>query len=157
MWCLEGLRAIDAGHYLAGKNRDAAYRPTVDQAGSDSEAAYRRAIGHLTRAVASSPRARRPYHCQLAHAIGHGGADAGTATAIAESLMNLWSRSDTAWHFAEFALEGGGVDRGGEPSGAASRPDPCYAGARGRSKWEEIIAESRVFGSPRNTARPYFA
>ena len=157
MWFLEGLRAIDAGHALAGKNRDAAYRPAVDQTGNDSQAAYRRAIAHLTRAVASSPRVRRTYHCQLAHAIGHGGAaDADAGVAIAESLLELWPRSGTAWHFAEFALEGAGVDRGGEPSRAASRPDPGQGRARGRSKWEEILAESLALGSLRSTAQAYF-
>jgi tetratricopeptide (TPR) repeat protein len=115
MWFLEGTRAIETGHGIGQDN-------------SKAQPVFREAAEHLTRAVSGSPRARRAYHFQLAHALGHcRPAERNSALAIADVLAGLWPTSPRTWRWIGHVLEDVDPDRSLAACREATRLDFGWA------------------------------
>lgn len=94
---LAGLRAIRQGH-LRGDNTGAGRR------------AFERARSFFINSVMRSSRARRIYHLELAHAIGHLGRNADPGP-VANGLLGLWPQSAAAHRWSAFAYRPSSPER----------------------------------------------
>jgi tetratricopeptide (TPR) repeat protein len=87
-WFIAGTRAMDRGH-------------AVGQETTKGKAAFTEAEGHLHRAALASPRPRRAYLFELAHARGH--CECEGAIVAADALQALWPRSAVGWYWSGFS------------------------------------------------------
>ncbi|MBK9385671.1 MAG: protein kinase [Planctomycetes bacterium] len=66
-------------------------------------AAFSRAESRLQRCMLATPVARRLYHFQYAHAVGHG-SDLELRKRTAEALVEIWPEAGMTWYWAGFLL-----------------------------------------------------
>lgn len=96
-WFLEGLREMHAGRAIVLARGWKAERSTSVQAH------FTAAEAHFTRAVRSSPEARRTYQFRMAHAAGLR-AQRARGGPLADAMVALWEASDDARYWAAFSI-----------------------------------------------------
>lgn len=116
-WFLEGMRALRRGESLGEDTKK-------------GRAAFERAESLLRRAVGASSTARRAYHFQLAHAVGHRGKDA-TAQDVADTLKALWPRSAQAWFWIGYATHRANLEEAQRAYTEATRLNEGFVVAHG--------------------------
>lgn len=115
-WFVEGMRAIYRGHDLGEES-------------AAGRVAFARAEHLLSRAVAASPRARRAYHFQLAHAQGHR-SNTPKRDEVADAIAALWPESASGWFWIGFSMESHDKRRAMDAYASAIELDPDHGTAR---------------------------